>query len=94
MYVHISFLPLSRILVLNQMRTLLNLLPSSDGDESKFSVDQPLEVSRAQITKWNGMLTTVLCQYAITEVWSVPFVGTVVNGLLNGGSVKAGEAVL
>ena len=51
MYVHISFLPISRILVLNQMRTLLNLLPPSDGDESKFSVDQPLEVSQAQITK-------------------------------------------
>jgi GTPase len=30
----------------------------------------------------------------VTEVWSVPYVGTVVNGIVNGGSVKAGEPVL
>lgn len=30
----------------------------------------------------------------MTEVWSVPYVGTVVNGIVNGGSVKAGEPVL
>jgi len=33
-------------------------------------------------------------EYSVTEVWSVPYVGTVVNGIMNGGSVKAGEAVL
>lgn len=33
-------------------------------------------------------------QYSVTEVWSVPYVGTVVNGIINGGSVKAGEPVL
>jgi len=33
-------------------------------------------------------------QYSITEVWSVPYVGTVVNGILNAGSVKTGDAVL
>lgn len=33
-------------------------------------------------------------QYSITEVWSVPYVGTVVNGILNAGSVKAGDSVL
>lgn len=36
----------------------------------------------------------ILAQYSITEVWSVPYVGTVVNGIVNGGSVKTGDAVL
>jgi len=27
-----------------QVRTFLNLLPSSEGDKEKFAVDQPLEV--------------------------------------------------
>lgn len=58
-----------------QLRTFLNLLPSSEGDAEKFATDQPLE-------------------YSVTEVWSVPYVGTVVNGIVNGGSVKAGDAVL
>ena len=29
---------------LAQLRTFLNLLPSSEGDKDKFAVDQPLEV--------------------------------------------------
>jgi len=33
-------------------------------------------------------------QYSITEVWSVPYVGTVVNGILNAGSIKTGDVVL
>ncbi|KAI6046024.1 P-loop containing nucleoside triphosphate hydrolase protein [Pisolithus marmoratus] len=33
-------------------------------------------------------------EYSITEVWSVPYVGTVVNGILNSGRVKTGEAIL
>lgn len=33
-------------------------------------------------------------KYSITEVWSVPYVGTVVNGILNSGTVKTGETVL
>ncbi|KAF5322453.1 hypothetical protein D9619_001792 [Psilocybe cf. subviscida] len=33
-------------------------------------------------------------EYSITEVWSVPYVGTVVNGIMNSGSVKAGDTVL
>ncbi|KZP34701.1 P-loop containing nucleoside triphosphate hydrolase protein [Athelia psychrophila] len=33
-------------------------------------------------------------EYSVTEVWSVPYVGTVVNGIVNGGSVKAGDPVL
>ncbi|OBZ68219.1 GTP-binding protein 1 [Grifola frondosa] len=33
-------------------------------------------------------------EYSITEVWSVPYVGTVVDGILNSGSVKAGDAVM
>ncbi|KJA19920.1 hypothetical protein HYPSUDRAFT_43812 [Hypholoma sublateritium FD-334 SS-4] len=57
------------------LRTFLNLLPSSERDREKFSVDHPLE-------------------YSITEVWSVPYVGTVVNGILNSGTVKTGETVL
>ncbi|KAF9792749.1 P-loop containing nucleoside triphosphate hydrolase protein [Thelephora terrestris] len=60
---------------LDHMRTLLNLLPPSDNDKTKYSVDQPFE-------------------YSVTEVWSVPFVGTVVNGIVASGSIKAGETVL
>jgi len=33
-------------------------------------------------------------EYSITEVWSVPYVGTVVNGIINAGSIKAGDSVL
>ena len=33
-------------------------------------------------------------QYSITDVWSVPYVGTVVNGIVNAGVVKAGDSVL
>ncbi|KAJ3517199.1 hypothetical protein NLJ89_g646 [Agrocybe chaxingu] len=33
-------------------------------------------------------------EYSITEVWSVPYVGTVVNGILNSGTIKAGDAVM
>ncbi|EGN99837.1 hypothetical protein SERLA73DRAFT_180069 [Serpula lacrymans var. lacrymans S7.3] len=33
-------------------------------------------------------------EYCVTEVWSVPYVGTVVNGIVNAGSIKTGEAVL
>ena len=32
-------------------------------------------------------------QYSVTEVWSVPYVGTVVNGIMNAGHVKAGDAI-
>lgn len=60
---------------LEMFRTFLNLIPSSEGDQDKYPVDQPLE-------------------YAITEVWSVPHVGTVVNGLLASGRIKAGDPVL
>lgn len=58
-----------------QVRTFLNLLPSSEADSEKFAADQPLE-------------------FSVTEVWSVPYVGTVVNGIMNAGSVKTGDAVL
>lgn len=60
---------------LDHMRTLLNLLPPSDKDKTKYSVDQPFE-------------------YSVTEVWSVPFVGTVVNGIVASGSIKVGESVM
>jgi len=33
-------------------------------------------------------------EYSITEVWSVPYVGTVVNGIMNAGSIKSGDSVL
>ncbi|KAI0344845.1 P-loop containing nucleoside triphosphate hydrolase protein [Trametopsis cervina] len=33
-------------------------------------------------------------EYCITEVWSVPYVGTVVDGILNAGRLKAGDAVM
>jgi GTPase len=60
---------------LDLMRTFLNLIPSSEGDETKYALDQPLE-------------------YAVTEVWSVPYVGVVVNGIISSGSIKAGDSVL
>ncbi|KAI0319165.1 P-loop containing nucleoside triphosphate hydrolase protein [Amylostereum chailletii] len=33
-------------------------------------------------------------EFSITEVWSVPYVGTVVNGILNSGTVKTGDSIL
>jgi len=33
-------------------------------------------------------------EYSVTEIWSVPYVGTVVDGILNSGSIKLGDAVL
>ncbi|KAF5354728.1 hypothetical protein D9756_005278 [Leucocoprinus leucothites] len=60
---------------LDHLRTFLNLLPSSEHDSTKFTIDQPLEIS-------------------IIETWSVPYVGTVVNGIINAGVIKAGESVL
>ncbi|KAL4254993.1 TRAFAC class translation factor GTPase superfamily protein [Abortiporus biennis] len=30
----------------------------------------------------------------VNEIWSVPYVGTVVDGIINSGSVKAGDAIL
>lgn len=33
-------------------------------------------------------------EYCITEVWSVPYVGTVVDGIINAGRLKAGDAIL
>ncbi|KAF8488394.1 P-loop containing nucleoside triphosphate hydrolase protein [Gautieria morchelliformis] len=60
---------------LDLVRTFLNLLPSSEGDDEKFVADQPLE-------------------YSVTEVWSVPYVGTVVNGILNAGRAKIGDPIL
>ncbi|KAJ3817159.1 GTP-binding protein 1 [Lentinula raphanica] len=33
-------------------------------------------------------------EFSVTEVWSVPYVGTVVNGIVNGGSLKAGDPVM
>jgi len=60
---------------LDYVRTFLNLLPSSEVDDEKFAVNQPLE-------------------FSITDVWSVPYVGTVVNGIVNSGRVKTGDLVL
>jgi len=60
---------------LDHLRLFLNLVPSSEGDEHKFTTDSPLE-------------------YSITDVWSVPYVGVVVNGIINAGAIHAGDAVL
>ncbi|KAI0063582.1 GTP-binding protein 1 [Artomyces pyxidatus] len=60
---------------LDFVRTFLNLLPASEGDEEKFDISLPLE-------------------FSVTDVWSVPYVGTVVNGILNSGTIKTGDAVL
>lgn len=74
---------------LDLLRTFLNLLPPSD-DAAQFSVDQPLEVRFRAVDK----IPTNIFQYSITEVWSVPYVGTVVNGILNAGHIKVGDSVL
>ncbi|QRW03853.1 Elongation factor Tu GTP binding domain [Ceratobasidium sp. AG-Ba] len=60
---------------LDHLRLFLNLVPSSEGDEHKFTTESPLE-------------------YSITDVWSVPYVGVVVNGLINAGAINTGDAVL
>ncbi|KAJ7072321.1 P-loop containing nucleoside triphosphate hydrolase protein [Mycena amicta] len=76
---------------LDFVRTFLNLLPSSETDPEKFPVDQPLE-------------------FCVTEIWSVPYVGkasrnvhsicsfilagSVVNGIINSGVIKTGDAIL
>ncbi|KAG6837722.1 hypothetical protein H0H93_003524 [Arthromyces matolae] len=33
-------------------------------------------------------------EFSVTDVWSVPYVGTVVNGIINAGRVKTGDAVI
>lgn len=33
-------------------------------------------------------------EFAVTEIWSVPYVGTVVNGIVNAGTVHIGDTVL
>ncbi|KAF8658288.1 hypothetical protein AX16_002061 [Volvariella volvacea WC 439] len=33
-------------------------------------------------------------EYSVTETWSVPYVGTVVNGIINSGTIKTGDLVL
>ncbi|KAJ3815888.1 GTP-binding protein 1 [Lentinula aff. lateritia] len=33
-------------------------------------------------------------EFSVTEVWSVPYVGTVVNGIVNGGRIKTGDPVM
>lgn len=60
---------------LDHLRMFLNLVPSSEGDEHKFTTESPLE-------------------YSITDVWSVPYVGVVVNGIINAGAINTGDAVL
>jgi GTPase len=68
----------------------LNLLPSSE-DEKRFIRDQPLEAcAKASITYY----LIHLPQYSVTEVWSVPYTGVVVNGIINSGTITAGDAVL
>jgi GTPase len=57
-----------------QLRTFLNLLPSSE-DEKQFNKDQPFE-------------------YSVTEVWSVPYTGVVVNGIINAGTITAGDSIM
>lgn len=33
-------------------------------------------------------------QYSVTEVWSVPYTGVVVNGIINSGRITAGDPIL
>ena len=39
-------------------------------------------------------LNTHPTQFSITEVWSVPYVGTVVNGIINSGRIQAGDQIM
>jgi GTPase len=41
-----------------------------------------------------SLSVVIFLQYSVTDVWSVPYVGTVVNGIINGGTVKTGEVIL
>lgn len=43
-----------------QLRTFLNLLPSSEGDTDKFAVDQPLEVYISLVAYLFYVLTMLL----------------------------------
>lgn len=99
-----------------QLRTFLNLLPPSEGDNEKFSADQPLEVRTLMNAQSNSQHAAhvhlpVLCHRSMVSKSrpfhhdsyhsnrdsfnrAVPYVGTVVDGILNSGSVKTGDAVL
>lgn len=59
---------------LQNLRTFLNCLPSSQNNE-KYVVDAPFE-------------------FQISDVFSVPFVGTVVSGVVSAGVVKPNDQVL
>jgi GTPase len=75
-----------------QLRQFLNLLPSSE-DESRFSKDLPLEV-RVTHKYFSSVDSLLHMQYSVTEVWSVPYTGVVVNGIINSGRVTAGDPIL
>jgi hypothetical protein len=69
------------------------LLPSSEGDKEKFAVDQPLEVF---INVSPSGVDVISPSHLVFDNRGVvrSFVGTVVNGILNAGSVKTGDIVL
>lgn len=78
-----------------QVRTFLNLLPASEGDAERFDSTQPLEVCLFLLTTCPRLLDPRdPKQFSVTDVWSVPYVGTVVNGLLNCGTIQKGDPVL
>ena len=63
-------------------------------DDEKAS-SQPLEVYKSTRSFKRLRLTLgPVIKYFVTEAWSVPYVGTVVNGILNGGTLKTGDVVL
>lgn len=62
------------------LRSFLNLLPSS-----------ALNGGPGGAIKYE---VDAPLEYSISDVFSVPFVGTVVNGVINSGAVKTGDTVL
>ena len=48
----LTFRPVLLLIPFDQVRTFLNLLPSSEADNEKFTADQPLEVTFANLVMY------------------------------------------
>ena len=55
----------------------------------------PISRSRYNLSLGSiGYRVLTVPQYCVTEVWSVPYVGTVVDGIVNAGRCKSGDTIL
>ncbi|KAF8754179.1 Elongation factor Tu GTP binding domain [Rhizoctonia solani] len=75
---------------LDHLRMFLNLVPSSEGDEHKFTTESPLEVYSV-IPTYSLYLASLVLHY---RCMVRPYVGVVVNGIINAGAINTGDAVL